>query len=148
MSLKERINDDMKAAMKAGDAERLSVIRMARAAVQNARIAKRRDLSEEETLEVIGREVNKRRQAAQEYRRLAQESRAAAEDREADILEAYLPRQLAEAEIEDAVRAAMAEVGAQGLKDLGRVMAAVMPRVKGRADGKRVNETARRLLGE
>ncbi len=121
---------------------------MARAALQEARIAKRRELSEEEAVEVLAREAKKCREAAEEYRRLGQQGRAAAEEAEAQALAAYLPQQLSDAEIEEVVRAAIEELGAQSTRELGKVMGMVMPKLKGRADGERVNRIARSLLSE
>ena len=148
MGVAERLLEDMKSAMKAGESDRLSVIRMARAALQDAEIARRGDLAEEDALEVLSREVKSRRDVAEEYRKLGKEDRAAAEEKEAEILGTYLPEQLTDAEIEELVRGVIEEVGAQSSGDLGKVMGAVMPKVKGRADGRRVNEIALGLLGK
>ncbi len=148
MGIAEQLLEDMKSAMKAGESERVSIIRMARAALQEARIAKRRELSEEEAVEVLAREAKKCREAAEEYRRLGQQERAVAEEAEARALAAYLPQQLSDAEIEEVVRAAIEELGAQSTRELGKVMGVVMSKLRGRADGKTVNQIARSLLGE
>ena len=146
MGIDERLLEDMKSAMKSGKSERLSVIRMARAALQDAKIAKRDDFTEEDALEVLGREVKKRREAAEEYRKLGKEDRAAAEEKEGEILGAYLPEQLTDAEIEELVSGVNEEVGAQSPRELGKVMGAVMPQVKGKAQGREVSAVVSELL--
>jgi uncharacterized protein YqeY len=109
------------------------------AAAQNAAKAKRAPLSDEEALEVIGREVKKRRESVQAYGDAGRADLAAAEQAEIDILTPYLPAQIGEDEIRALAADAVAATGATSQRDLGRVMAQLMPRVKGRADGKLVN---------
>lgn len=148
MSLVERLEQDMKAALK--DREkgklRLSVLRMARAALKNAEINRRRSLTEEEVIEVLAREVKQRQDAMEEYRRLGREDAAARLQEEIAILEEYLPARLTEEEIRELARDAIAKTGAVGPRDMGRVMGYLMPQVKGRADGRRVNEIVKEML--
>ncbi|MDI6892355.1 MAG: GatB/YqeY domain-containing protein [Actinomycetota bacterium] len=146
MSLKERIEVDMRAALKAGDGERLGTLRLLLAAIKNAEIEKREELSDEDVVRVVAREVKKWEEAAAEYKRVGRAAQASREEAEADILRVYLPPQLSEEEIRDIVRETIAEVGALSLKDMGRVMGAIMPKVRGRADGKLVNEIVKELL--
>lgn len=146
--MKERLNEDMKQAMKAREAgkERLSVIRLARAAIKYAEIDRRHELSDEEVLEVLAREVKQRRDAILEYQKANRPEAVAALEREMNIVLGYLPRQMSADEIRALAREVVAQVGARDGKDMGKVMGALMPKVKGRADGKLVNQIVRELL--
>jgi len=150
MSLKARLAEDMKLAMKEKEAGklRLSTIRMVRAAVKNLEIDKKRELTEEEVLEVLAREVKMRRDASEEFKKAGRDDLVQASQDEIAILSAYLPKQLDEAEIRQLVRAVIAEVGASSEKELGKVMSALMPKVKGRSDGKLVNTIVRAELAK
>jgi uncharacterized protein YqeY len=139
VSLTERLQADMKSAMREGDAQRRDTLRMAIAAAQNAAKDKRSPLTDEETLEVIGREVKKRRESVVAYEGAGREDLAAKERAEIDILTPYLPEQLGEDEIRALAREAVAASGASSPKDMGRVMSQLMPTLKGRADGKIVS---------
>lgn len=149
MTLKERLEQDMREALKAREAGRLrlSVIRLARAAIKNAEIARGRPLADNEVAEVLRREIRQRQEALPDFERAGRAERVAELRQEIAVLEGYLPAQLSEREVEDLARQAIAETGASGLRDMGRVMAALMPRVKGRADGSLVSAAVRRLLG-
>ncbi len=139
MSLTERLQADMKSAMREGDAQRRDTLRMAIAAAQNAAKDKRAPLTDDETIEVIGREVKKRRESVVAYEGAGREDLAAKERAEIDILTPYLPEQLGEDEIRALAREAVAASGATSPKDMGRVMSQLMPTIKGRADGKLVS---------
>jgi hypothetical protein len=139
VSLTDQLQNDMKSAMREGDAHRRDTLRMAIAAAQNAAKDKRAPLTDEETLEVIGREVKKRRESIAAYQGAGREDLAAKEQAEIDILAPYLPEQLGEDEIRALAREAVTASGATSPKDMGRVMSQLMPRVKGRADGKLVS---------
>jgi uncharacterized protein YqeY len=139
VSLTEQLQSDMKAAMRDGDALRRDTLRMAIAAAQNAAKDKRAPLSDEEVQAVVGREVKKRRESVAAYTAAGRPDLAAAEEAEISILAPYLPEQLGEDEIRALAADAVAATGATSARDLGRVMAQLMPRVKGRADGKLVN---------
>ncbi len=151
MSLTDQLQDDMKSAMREGDGLRRDTLRMVIAAAQNAAKDKRAPLSDEETLEVLGREVKKRRESIAAYQGAGREDLAAKEQAEIDILAPYLPEQLGEDEIRALAREAVTASGATSPKDMGRVMSQLMPRVKGRADGKLVsrivNEELARAAG-
>ncbi len=146
MSTEARLLEDMKAAMKAKDKDRLTTIRLTRAALQNRRIDKGSDLTDNEAIEIVSSEVKKRRQAVEEYRNLGRADVADGLEKEIKILMEYLPEQLSDEEVVSIVEGAVAQVGATGIDDLGKVMGAVMPKVKGRADGKKVNEIVRQIL--
>jgi uncharacterized protein YqeY len=134
----------MKAAMRDGDTNRRDTLRMAIAAAQNAAKDKRAPLTDEEALEIIGREVKKRRESIEAYQAAGRADLAGQEQSEIDILAPYLPEQLDEDTIRALVLEAIASSGAASQKDMGRVMSQLMPSVKGRADGKVVS----RILNE
>lgn len=139
MSLTQQLQADMKSAMRDGDAERRDTLRMAIAAVQNAAKDKRADLTDEEALVVLTRQVKTRRESIKAYTDAGRDDLAAREQAEIDVLQPYLPEQLGEDEVRTLVAEALAATGASSPKDMGRVMAALMPKVKGRADGKLVS---------
>ena len=151
MSLTEQLQTDMTTAMRDGDTLRRDTLRMVMAAAQNAAKDKRAPLTDEEALEVIGREVKKRRESVEAYRAAGRIDLADAERAEIDILTPYLPAQLGEDEIRVLAAQAVASTGASSPRDMGRVMSQLMPRVKGRADGKLVssivNEELARAAG-
>jgi uncharacterized protein YqeY len=148
LSLKDRLLEDMKVAMKAKEEGkvRLSVIRMARAAIKNAELDKNCELDDAQVVEVLARELKMRRDAMEEFSKANRPDRVQELQIEADILMEYLPQQLTEEEIQHIAEEIIAETGAQGPKDLGKVMKIIAPRVKGRADGKLVNQIVRTLL--
>jgi uncharacterized protein len=151
VSLTEQLQADMKTAMRDGDALRRDTLRMVIAAAQNAAKEKRAPLTDEEALEVVGREVKKRRESVAAYQGAGREDLAAKETAEIEILAPYLPEQLGEDEVRALAREAVAACGASTPKDMGRVMSVLMPQVKGRADGKLVsaivNEELARTAG-
>ncbi len=149
MSLKDRLTEDMKAAMKekASGKLKLSVIRMARAAIKNIEIDKKKELSDEEVVEIIAREVKQRRDATEEYRKAGRQDIVDTLQEEINVLMTYLPEQLSEDKIRTLVKEVIAEVQPQSPKDMGKVMGKLMPQVKGKADGKLVNEIVKELLG-
>lgn len=150
MSLQDKLNEDMKAALKARETGklRLSVIRLARSALKYRAIELGRELTDQDVVEVLAREVKQRREAIQEYQRAGRQDVVENLEAEIGILEEYLPQQLSREEIAAAAREAIAAVGAQGPRDLGRVMGVLMPQMKGRADGKMVQEVVKSLLAE
>lgn len=139
MNLTEQLQADMKTAMRDGDTLRRDTLRMAIAAAQHAAKDKRAPLTDDETIEAIGREVRKRRESVAAYRAARREDLAAQEEAEIEILTPYLPEQLGEQDIRALVLGAIAASGATSPRDLGRVMGLLMPSVKGRADGKVVS---------
>jgi hypothetical protein len=147
MTLQTRIESAMRDAMRARDERRTSTLRMAMAAAHNRQIELGRPLTDEETVEVLGRQVKQRRESIEQFRAGGREERAQVEEAEAAILAEYLPEQLGEDELRGLVDAAVTETGASGPSDIGRVMGALMPRTKGRADGKLVSDLVRQRLG-
>ncbi len=146
MSLFERLTEDMKTAMKAGEKERLSTIRLLRGVLKNQAIDKRRDLTEEEELAVLSSAAKKRKESIQAYRDAGRDDLADKESRELEVIQHYLPQPLSQDELEKIVAAAIEQTGAQTMKDMGKVMSAVMQEVKGRADGKVINAMVRARL--
>lgn len=149
MSIKDRLYNDMKEAMKAREAGklRLAVIRMARAAIKNREIEVGHELSDDEIIGVLAKEVKMRRDALPDYKNAGRLEKVAELEDEIKILEEYLPQQMSKDEIIQMAREVIAAVGASSERDLGKVMGALMPKVKGRADGKMVNQIVRELLG-
>jgi hypothetical protein len=139
----------MKVAMKAKEEGkvRLSVIRLARAAIKNAEIDKKIEFSDEQVIEVLAREMKQRRDALEEFNKANRPEMVKALEEEMVVLMDYLPQQLSEGEIRQLVQETVATIGAQGPKDLGKVMGALSPKTKGRADGKLVNQVVREMLG-
>jgi uncharacterized protein len=146
MSLSDRLNDDMKLAMKSQDKFKLSVIRMVRAAIKNIEIDQRKPLEEQEVLDVLNREVKQRKDSLQEFEKAGREDLAENLRAEIVILMDYLPQQLSDEEVKAIVQQTIQEVGASSKADMGKVMGALMPKVKGRADGKVVNQFVQELL--
>jgi uncharacterized protein YqeY len=145
--LVEKIAQDLRDAMKAKDEARLSCLRVLKAAVTNEQGRRTEPLKDDDVHSVIQSLVRKGQEAAVEFRKGQREDMAAKEEAEVKILSAYLPQQLAAAEIEIVLKEIIAEVSASGSKDLGKVMKAAMGRLAGKAQGKEVNEIAKRLLG-
>ena len=141
MSLLEQVKADVTTAMKAGERERVHALRMIADALQKAEKDNGAD-----PVEVLQRERKRRLEAAEAYREAARADLAEGEEREAEIIEAYLPAQLSDEELRAIVGDVVAESGASSPKEMGKVMSQVMPRVQGRADGKRVSALVKELL--
>jgi len=142
----ETITDDMKAAMKAGDKARLAAIRMLRAAIKDKEIELGHTLEENEVLAVLARLVKQRRDAARQYAEAGRADLEAKEMAEAEIFQAYMPAQLSDDEMAAVVEKAIADTGATGMRDMGRVMAAVKAVAEGRADMGRLSALVRERL--
>jgi uncharacterized protein len=146
--LRDKVNSDLTAAMKAKDAARLSALRMLKAAIMNKGIEKGHDLDDGEVLQVVSSLVKQRRDSIEQFSKAGRTDLVDKESVEIGVLEQYLPPAASAVEIEAAVSAAIAETGAASPKDMGKVMKAVMPMLAGKnADGKTVNEIVRRKLG-
>jgi uncharacterized protein len=141
VSLLDQVQDDVKSAMKAGERERVRALRMVADALQKAE----KD-NGGEPIEVLQRERKRRLEAAEAYRDGGRAEAADAEQREADLIASYLPEQLSDDELNAIVGDAVAESGASSPQEMGKVMAVVMPKVKGRADGKRVSAAVKEML--
>lgn len=146
MSLNEKIVEDLKTAIKAKNGFRVSCLRMLKTSVKNKEVENRRELKDEEIHAVISSSVRKSKEAIEEFRRGGREDLALKEEEEIKILYEYLPEQLASEEIEKILREIISALSAKSPKDLGKVMKLAMARMAGKAEGRAVNEIARRLL--
>lgn len=147
MSLLERLNNDMKQAMKNKEKDKLSVIRMVKASLQNEAIKLgTKELSEDAELTVLSREVKQRKDSLHEFDKAGRQDLVDKLRTELDNIELYLPQQLSEEELSVIVKETIAEVGATSKAEMGKVMAAIMPKVKGKADGSLVNKFVQQHL--
>ena len=146
MSLIARIEEELKAAMRAQDRERTETLRLTLASLRAAEKEVQRPLKDDEELHVLQRERKRRIEAIEAYRSAGREEQAEGEEHELAILEEFMPEPLSEEEMEEIVDDAIAEVGATSMRDFGRVMADVMPQVSGRADGSVVSQLVREKL--
>jgi uncharacterized protein YqeY len=147
MGLRERIDTDIKTALKSGAKEKLSTLRMLSAALKNKQIDKRRELTEEEVSETVRTLIKQRRDSIEQFGKGGRQDLVDKETAEVAVLEAYLPQQLSREELDAMVRDSVAQSGAQGAKDMGKVMKVLIPLVGGRADGKLVSELVKQALG-
>lgn len=146
MSLLKRFDDDLREALKASQAEKVSVLRMVKAAVKNKQIEKGRDLADDEIISVLSTMVKQGRESIDQFTKAGRTDLALKEEREVAFLQVYMPRQLDRDEIDKIISDAIGETSAQGLKDMGKVMRIVMSATKGAADGKYVNQRVKELL--
>ena len=144
--MQARIEEDLKTAMKAGQKRRVGTLRLMLSVFKNERIGRQRELTADESEAVVRRAVKQRRESIEAYERGGREDLAAGEREELEILEAYLPKGFSDAELEEAVAAIVREKGLTAAKDVGPLMKELMARYRGRVDGKRAQEIARRLL--
>lgn len=146
MSLKEKLLEDMKTAMKDKDQIRKDTVIMVRSAILQVEKDNRLTLDQEGILEVIAKEVKKRKDTLPEYEKSNRQDLIDKLKKEIEILLAYLPEQLSEQQLEEIVKQTITETGASSIRDMGKLMQAVLAKVKGRADGKMVNQIARKYL--
>ena len=146
MSLTETLNGDLKAAMKARDKQSLSVLRMLKSALMNEKINAGHDLTADEEVSVISRELKQRRESLSEFEKADRQDLVDGIKAEITIVEKYMPKQLSDDEVKQIVADTIQQVGATGKSDFGKVMGAVMPKLKGQADGKLINQTVKSLL--
>jgi uncharacterized protein YqeY len=146
MPLKDQLAEDLKDAMRAGDAARKIAIRMVITAVKNAEVAAMKPLDDAAVLAVIGKQVKQRKESIEEFEKAGRQDLVDQEAAELRVLEAYMPAQLPRDEIAAEARAVIAEVGASSPGDKGKVMSALMPRLAGRAEGRTINEVVTELL--
>ncbi|UPT60064.1 GatB/YqeY domain-containing protein [Geobacillus thermoleovorans] len=147
MSLLDRLNDDMKQAMKNKEKEKLSVLRMLKAALQNEAIKLGKSpLSEGEELTVLSRELKQRKDSLQEFENAGRSDLVEKVKTEIEIVQSYMPTPLTEDELRELIEQTIKEVGASSKADMGKVMGAIMPKVKGRADGSLVNKLVQQQL--
>ncbi len=146
MSIKEQLVSDLKDAMRQRDERRRDVLRFTLAALQNAEIAAREELDEPAALTVLAKEAKRRRDSIEEFRKADRQDLVTKEEAEFAVLAPYLPEQLSREEIAQAARQAIQETGTSSPKEMGKVMAVLMPQLRGRADGRQVSEVVQELL--
>jgi uncharacterized protein YqeY len=147
MGLREQIDGDIKDAMKAGAKDKVSTLRMLVAALKNKQIDKRRPLTEEEVLETVRSLIKQRKDSIEQFAKGGRQDLVDKETAEVGVLEFYLPQPMSQEDVEKAVREVVAKTGAQGMKDMGKVMKEIMPLLAGRADNKLVSELVKNALG-
>lgn len=146
MTLKERLMEDMKVSMRNKETLRKSVITMIRASVKQKEVDDRVDVNDDDVIELIAKQLKQRKDALVEFEKAERDDLIAQTKAEIEILASYLPQQLTDEELEAVVRDAVAEVNAQSVKDMGKIMGKVMAVAKGRVDGKRINEMVKKVL--
>ena len=145
-SLRQKLGDDLKQAMKSGDEVKRSAIRLLMAAITNTEIARQASLEDADILGIIAKEVRQRKESIEAFKQGNRQDLVAREEAEQAILEEYLPQQVTREEIVEAARRIIEEVGAQGPGDKGKVMPRIITQLKGRADGREINEVVTELL--
>ena len=148
VNLKEKLNGDLRQAVKSGEKEKRSVIRLVLAAVQNAEIARRGALEDSDVLGIIAKEARQRQESIEAFKQGNRQDLVVQEEVEMAILQEYLPQQITREEIMAEARLVIDEVGAQGPGDKGKVMPKLIPQLKGKADGREINEVVTELLIE
>ncbi len=144
--LLKKLQEEMKKAMKSGEKDRLSTIRMLISEIKKVQIDKKKDLTDEEIIQLLQRYAKQRKEAIQQYKKANREDLVEKEEKELKVVEEFLPEQLSEEKIENIVQETIEEIGASSLKDMGKVMKVVMEKVKGRADGSIVSKIVKQKL--
>ena len=148
MTLKGQIHDDMKTAMKAGDKDRLKVVRLIRAAIKQIEIDQRTELDDTAVLGVLNKMVKQRRDSITQFRDGARDDLAETEQAEIAVIEGYLPEQMSDNELDAMIDKAISETGAESIRDMGKVMGAIKANAEGRADMAAVGAKVKTILGE
>lgn len=146
MSLKEKLMEDLKNSMKNKDTVRKNVVTMVRASIKQREVDERIELSDEDIIDIISKQVKEKRDVIEDFTKGGREDLVALTNKEMEILLEYLPKQLSEEDVEKIVKETIAEIGAKSIKDIGMVMKSVLPKVKGKSDGSLVNKIARKYL--
>ncbi|MFW6282866.1 MAG: GatB/YqeY domain-containing protein [Minisyncoccales bacterium] len=146
MNLKKQIQEDLKEALKAKEKDKISVLRMINASIKNKEIDKKEELSNDEIIQIISKEIKKRKEGLKEFEKAKREETVEKEKKQLKIIEKYLPEQMSKEEIEELAEKIIKEVGAKGMSDMGKVMEKIMPKTKGKADGKVVSSIVRKKL--
>lgn len=146
MSLKEKLMEDLKTSMKNKETIRKNTITMVRAAIKQIEVDQRKEVTEEEIFEIISKQAKERRLAIEDFKRGSREDLVSQTEAEIEILLEYLPKQLTEDEVEQIVVETIKEINATSMKDIGLIMKAVMPKVKGKTDGNIVNKVVKKIF--
>jgi uncharacterized protein YqeY len=148
MGLKDKLERDLKDALRNKDEQRKATLRLALSSIHNAEIAKGGELDESEVIGVLSKEAKQRRESVEQFAQGGRDDLVAQEKGELEILMEYLPAQLSEKQIEDQARAVVKEVGATGMAQMGEVMRVLMPQMKGKADGQVVSDIVKKILSD
>jgi uncharacterized protein YqeY len=148
MSIKKQLRDSLTEALKAGEAQRKTTLRMALASIKNAEVEAREDLAEDLVLNLVQKEVKARQETIEAAKQANRPDLIEKAEQEIKILSEFLPQQLSAEELKALVQEAIQESGASSMSEIGKVMGALMPKIRGRADGKQANQFVRELLGE
>ncbi|MCC0631411.1 MULTISPECIES: GatB/YqeY domain-containing protein [unclassified Clostridioides] len=146
MSLKQKLQEDLKSSMKNKDTVRKSVVTLIRASIKQYEVDNRTELNEDGIIDVIAKQLKQRRDALVEFEKAGREDLIKETEAEIEVLKEYLPQQLSEEELEEIVKCTISEVGATSMKDMGKIMSVIQPKVKGRADGKLINKLVKQNL--
>lgn len=146
MSLKVKLQEDLKSSMKNKDTVKKSVVTLIRSAIKQFEVDNRVELEDEAIIDIIAKQMKQRRDALVEFQKAGREDLVAETEAEIEVLKEYLPQQLSEEELNQIVISTISEIGATSMKDMGKVMSAVRPKTKGRADGKLINELVKKNL--
>ncbi|MDB0438169.1 GatB/YqeY domain-containing protein [Clostridioides difficile] len=146
MSLKQKLQEDLKSSMKNKDTVRKSVVTLIRASIKQYEVDNRTELDEDGIIDVIAKQLKQRRDALVEFEKAGREDLIKETEAEIEVLKEYLPQQLSEEELEEIVKCTISEVGATSMKDMGKIMSVIQPKVKGRADGKLINKLVKQNL--
>ena len=146
MSLKQKLQEDLKSSMKNKDTNKKSVITLIRASIKQYEVDNRVELGDEEITDLIAKQLKQTRDSRDEFAKAGREDLVEKADAEIEILKEYLPQQLSEEELNEIVISTISEVGATSMKDMKNIMSSIMPKVKGRADGKLINELLKKNL--
>jgi len=147
LTLQERITEDMKQAMKEKNKLKLDAIRMLRGAIRNREIEKQTELDDDGVLQVLANQIKKRNNSIEQFRDAGRMDLVERESEQLQAIEIYMPQQLSLEEIKELIDEVITETGASSMRDMGKVMSTIMPRIQGRADGKEVNQMVREKLG-
>jgi uncharacterized protein YqeY len=146
MSLKEKINQDLKEAMKAKDTKKRDALRLLTSAIKQIEVDERKELSDEDIIKIIQKQVKQRNDSIEQYKEANRDDLVQKEQEEISFYEVYLPKQLSDEELKSALNEIIKEVGATSLKDMGKIMGIATKKLSGKADGKRINETVKKIL--
>lgn len=146
MSLREKINQDLKEAMKAKDIKKRDALRLLTSAFKQIEVDERKELSDDDIIKIIQKQVKSRNDSIEQYKKAERDDLVEKEQEEIDVYEIYLPKQLSDDELENSLKEIVAKVGAESMKDMGKVMGMASKELAGKADGKRINECVKKIL--
>lgn len=146
MSLKQKLQEDLKSSMKNKDTNKKSVITLIRASIKQYEVDNRVELGDEEIIDLIAKQLKQTRDSREEFAKAGRDDLVSKAEAEIEVLKEYLPQQLSEEELNEIVISTISEVGATSMKDMKKIMTSIMPKVKGRADGKLINELVKKNL--